>query len=145
VNEAWNRFAHLNGVTGLAQTGVGSNYLEACRRAAAGGAVQASQALVGIQEVLAGSRNEFSLEYDCHGPGTERWFVMLVTPLGPPGGGTVISHTDITERKKLEKSLLDLTEREQRKFGHDLHDGLGQRLTGLEMLSHALAEDIKSQ
>jgi signal transduction histidine kinase len=145
LNEAWNRFAHLNGVTGLAQTGVGSNYLEACRRAAAGGAVQASQALVGIQEVLAGSRNEFSLEYDCHGPGTERWFVMLVTPLGPPGGGTVISHTDVTERKKLEKSLLDLTEREQRKFGHDLHDGLGQRLTGLEMLSHALAEDIKSQ
>jgi len=51
--------------------------------------------------------------------------------------------TDITQRKKLEQELLDLSEREQRRFGHDLHDGLGQRLTGLEMLSHALVEDLQ--
>ncbi len=52
--------------------------------------------------------------------------------------------SDITERKKLEQALVDVTEREQRKFGHELHDGLGQRLTGLEMLSHALAEDLSA-
>ena len=52
--------------------------------------------------------------------------------------------TDVTHRKRLEQELLDSSEREQRKFGHDLHDGLGQRLTGLEMLSHALAEDLKN-
>jgi PAS domain S-box-containing protein len=51
--------------------------------------------------------------------------------------------TDITLRKRLEQELLDMSEREQRKFGHDLHDGLGQRLTALEMWSHALAEDLK--
>lgn len=51
--------------------------------------------------------------------------------------------TDVTQRKRLEQALLDLSEREQRRFGHDLHDGLGQRLTGLEMLSHGLAEDLK--
>jgi signal transduction histidine kinase len=49
----------------------------------------------------------------------------------------------ITERKRLEREILEISEREQRKFGHDLHDGLGQRLTGLEMFSHALAEDLK--
>jgi PAS domain S-box-containing protein len=49
---------------------------------------------------------------------------------------------DITERKRLENQILEISEREQRRFGHDLHDGLGQRLTGLEMLSHALAEDL---
>jgi len=48
-----------------------------------------------------------------------------------------------TERKRLEREIMAISEREQRKFGHDLHDGLGQRLTGLEMLSHALAEDLK--
>ena len=53
--------------------------------------------------------------------------------------------TDITHRKRLEQELLEISEREQRRFGHDLHDGLGQRLTGLEMLSHALAEEVKSQ
>jgi len=53
--------------------------------------------------------------------------------------------TDVTQRKRLEQALLDLSEREQRKFGHDLHDGLGQRLTGLEMLSHALAEELNGR
>jgi signal transduction histidine kinase len=48
-----------------------------------------------------------------------------------------------TERKRLEREIMEISEREQRRFGHDLHDGLGQRLTGLEMLSHALAEDLK--
>lgn len=51
--------------------------------------------------------------------------------------------TDITHRKRLEQELLDISEREQRRFGRDLHDGLGQRLTGLEMLSHALAGELK--
>jgi two-component system sensor histidine kinase NreB len=55
----------------------------------------------------------------------------------------VAIRTDITQRKKLEQELLEISEREQRRFGHDLHDGLGGRLTGLEMLSHALAEDLK--
>jgi PAS domain S-box-containing protein len=49
---------------------------------------------------------------------------------------------DITERKILQQELLDISEREQRRFGQDLHDTLGQRLTGLEMLSHALARDL---
>jgi signal transduction histidine kinase len=49
----------------------------------------------------------------------------------------------ITERKQLERQILEISEREQRKFGRDLHDGLGQRLTGLEMLSHGLAKDLK--
>src|SRR5688572_11448721 len=48
------------------------------------------------------------------------------------------------ERKRLEREIMEISEREQRRFGHDLHDGLGQRLTGLEMLSHALAEDLKA-
>jgi len=49
----------------------------------------------------------------------------------------------INERRRLEREILEISEREQRKFGYDLHDGLGQRLTGLEMFSHGLAEDLK--
>lgn len=51
--------------------------------------------------------------------------------------------TDITHRKRLEQELIEISEREQRRFGYDLHDGLGQRLTALEMLSHALAEEVR--
>ena len=68
---------------------------------------------------------------------------LLRDATGQPLGALSIGH-DISERKKLEQQLLEISEREQRKFGHDLHDGLGQRLTGLEMLSHSLAEDLKA-
>jgi two-component system CheB/CheR fusion protein len=46
---------------------------------------------------------------------------------------------DITEKRLLENALLDATNREQRRLGHDLHDGLGQVLTGISMLAAALA------
>ncbi len=46
---------------------------------------------------------------------------------------------DITERRRLEAALRDATLREQRRLGHELHDGLGQELTGLAMLAASLA------
>jgi PAS domain S-box-containing protein len=45
---------------------------------------------------------------------------------------------DITERRALEAAFLEAVEREQRRFGTDLHDGLGQELTGLSLLLSAL-------
>lgn len=50
-----------------------------------------------------------------------------------------------TERARLEKQLLDVTEGEQRRIGRDLHDGLGQHLTALEMMNHALIEKVKRE
>lgn len=70
-------------------------------------------------------------------------FVSLLRDQHGRGTHVVVLAKDITERKRLQQELLDLSEREQRKFGHDLHDGLGQRLTSLEMFSHGLAEDLK--
>jgi two-component system, LuxR family, sensor kinase FixL len=49
---------------------------------------------------------------------------------------------DITERKRLEKELLEISEREQRRIGQDLHDGLCQQLAGIEMLSQVLAQKL---
>lgn len=49
---------------------------------------------------------------------------------------------DVTTRKRLEREILDLTAREQRRIGQDLHDGLGQHLTGLAFLSKVLAEKL---
>src|SRR5207249_259957 len=34
----------------------------------------------------------------------ERWYSMVVVPLNQPGGGAVISHTDVTERKRAEEN-----------------------------------------
>ncbi len=49
---------------------------------------------------------------------------------------------DITERKRLEKENLEISEREQRRIGQDLHDGLCQQLAGIEMLSQVLAKKL---
>jgi two-component system, NarL family, sensor histidine kinase NreB len=58
--------------------------------------------------------------------------------------------TDITGRKEhekehieLEKQVLDISERERRRIGQDLHDGLGQHLTGIELMVQALAKKLK--
>lgn len=46
------------------------------------------------------------------------------------------------ERRRAEKELLEVSAREQRRIGQDLHDGLGQRLTGIELMSHVLEEEL---
>ena len=42
---------------------------------------------------------------------------------------------DITERRHLETTILEVSGREQRRIGQDLHDGLGQHLTGIAFMS----------
>jgi PAS domain S-box-containing protein len=49
---------------------------------------------------------------------------------------------DITGRKQLEREILEISDREQRRIGHDLHDGLCQHLAGIEMLSQVLEKKL---
>lgn len=49
------------------------------------------------------------------------------------------------ERMRLESEILDISEREKQQFGHDLHDSLGQKLTGAVFLSRALAGRLNEQ
>jgi PAS domain S-box-containing protein len=49
------------------------------------------------------------------------------------------------ERKRLESEILEISEREQRRIGQDLHDGLGQHLRGIAYISHALHERLARQ
>lgn len=46
---------------------------------------------------------------------------------------------DVTERQALEREVLEITNREQQRIGSDLHDGLGQQLTGVALLLRGLA------
>jgi len=49
---------------------------------------------------------------------------------------------EIAERQRLEKSILEVSERERLSIGHDLHDGLGQHLTGTAVTAQLLAETL---
>jgi PAS domain S-box-containing protein len=47
--------------------------------------------------------------------------------------------SDVTERRALGSALIEAIANEQRRIGHELHDGLGQELTGLALSARALA------
>lgn len=47
----------------------------------------------------------------------------------------IAAGTDVTVRKRLETAVLEVSGREQRRIGQDLHDGLGQLLTGIAFMT----------
>ncbi|MDD5222375.1 MAG: PAS domain S-box protein [bacterium] len=49
---------------------------------------------------------------------------------------------DITERKRLEKEILEIGVREQRRIGNNLHDGLGQQLTAISFMNKVLEDKL---
>ena len=49
---------------------------------------------------------------------------------------------DITEREQLERALLNISAREQHRIGQDLHDGLGQHLTGIAFMAKVHEEKV---
>jgi PAS domain S-box-containing protein len=50
---------------------------------------------------------------------------------------------DLSERKAMQKELLTILADEQRRIGQDLHDVVGQELTGLSLLAASLAETLR--
>lgn len=49
---------------------------------------------------------------------------------------------DVTERKRLQQQLLEISEREQRRIGQDLHDGVGQQLAAMRFQSSTLLQKL---
>lgn len=52
---------------------------------------------------------------------------------------------DISERRRLERELLSISEQERRSIGQDMHDGLGQMLTGLSLLTESLTQKLRRE
>lgn len=98
VNAAWKKFALENGTT---ENFIGLNYIDVCGSASDNSDAKAANQ--GILSVMNGSLEEFNMEYPCHSPEEERWFLMHVTPISGIEKGAVIAHRNITERKLLEQ------------------------------------------
>lgn len=61
------------------------------------------------------------------------------------GRGALFFGCDITQRKLIERELLRVSDAEKDRIGSDLHDGLGQYLTGISCLSAALRDKLQAQ
>jgi PAS domain S-box-containing protein len=78
--------------------------------------------------------------------GESYWVRWNSIPLRDASGtivGIASIGEDITERRRLERALLDSGARERRKLEGELHDGLGQELFGLALLARGVAESAR--
>lgn len=76
-----------------------------------------------------------------------QWHSVRIGPVERDGtvvAATIIT-TDITPRKRLEREILEVSELERNRIGQDLHDGLGQLLTGTALLSKGLQQTLMGQ
>ncbi len=80
--------------------------------------------------------------------GTRFWANVITTALrddtGSPRGFAQVTR-DVTDVRRLEREVLEISEREQMRIGHDLHDVVGQELTGLALLSQNLAQKLSAR
>ena len=153
TNETWREFGRMNADDTVVGTDCGCNYLEVCRQAMARGVSAVQSILEGIEAVQEGRLSTFSLEYPCHSPHEERWFLTRITPM-KSGQGIVMSHTDISrlvrmgleleqhvlllgdkqqELEVLTGRLIEVQEQERKRIARDLHDDFNQRLAVLSV------------
>ena len=86
-------------------------------------------------------------EFESRAGGLEPQYVenRAVLVRDDDGTGISISVRNITERKRLEQEILAVSSRERQTIGRDLHDGLGQELTGVSLMLRGLAKRIERQ
>jgi signal transduction histidine kinase len=144
INKAWREFAREK-KDGTDHGGVGTNYFVHCK-SGQNNTSAFTKFSEGVQAVVRGKRDEFSMEYPCHVRGEERWFQGKVTRFAGQGPVLVIiAHEDISHRVRLEREIVAVSGREQQRFGQELHDGLSQQLTGLKFKASLLEYQLQSK
>lgn len=93
------------------------------------------------------ARTPNPIEFECtRADGTTFFAACVVTPILIDGRDHWLAVlNDVSERKVLEREILEVSNREQHRIGNDLHDGLGQELTGVALMLRALATRIRRE
>jgi len=81
-----------------------------------------------------------------HGP--DEWYLARFRPYRSVDGattGVVLTLVDITERRLLQRQVVNTTEKVRRQIGQDLHDILSSDLTALAMMLDNYRDDLEGE
>jgi hypothetical protein len=132
TNRAWTRFAIDNGAIARACE---QNYLAVSDAAAE--EETAVEASAGLRAIISGCLTEFSLEYPCHSPTLERWYLMHATCYTGLGETrVVVVHVDVTPRVASQRALLSERKTREESVQHDI-----QELVLIKRVEDALAQE----
>jgi two-component system, chemotaxis family, CheB/CheR fusion protein len=102
-----------------------------------------------LEEVLEkGSRFEnFAVEYEFRDLGRKRLLLSArrIDAETERSPSILLAIEDMSEQRQVELEILAISEREQRRMGQDLHDGLGQQLTGIGFMIQAYLNDVERE
>ena len=98
-----------------------------------------------LARIMLGETVEHQETVRLHKSGRRVDVALSLSPVRDSAGAVVgcakIMH-DISARKLLEKEVLEIAAREQRRIGQELHDNTGQELTALSLLAETLATKL---
>jgi len=133
INDSWRHAVDAAPPSRFDRVLAGENYLQACARAAEQGDRTASEHMAALRAVLHGSEDRRLLECREASEGESAWFEVSFERLRRSEGGTVITRTDVTSRKRAEADA-----RNQRQQLTHL-----SRAAVLGQLSGAFAHELK--
>ena len=100
------------------------------------------QMLDNVRRALAGEEFDSLLEF------TPTMFECRFTSARDKAGkmsGFIAVATDVTERFRLQREILEISDREQARIGQDIHDGLCQQLIGMAFITNSLEQSLAAQ
>lgn len=92
----------------------------------------------------ASAGEEFSATFEFADAAFDCRFTPMPEDNHKPAGFIMVA-TDVTDRLRLQREILEISDREQARLGQNLHDGLCQQLIGLAFKTRGLERALSSQ
>ncbi|MCS3698696.1 PAS domain-containing protein, partial [Salinibacter ruber] len=102
-----------------------------------------------LEALAAGTKERVDLEMKWAGAdGQKRLIRGSITALSRPDGEVrhfIVTGTDITDRRRLEREVIEISDRERQRIGEALHDVVSSGLTNAAMRAENLAYDLEEE